>query len=117
MPIDPQIDNSKVAVHIQIPTFRTKQMVVEQQARPLVILVQVLDPFPLLEHLRFNPIPLARVVNSEANYEGAETYPGRLLVKHRPHPIGNGSGVPHGPRRCIKSPICQGYKACLLMRH
>ena len=71
-----------------------------------MILVQVLDPFSLLEHAGFDTIPLSGVVNSEVNLrECTETYPSRLLVQESPHPIGNSGGVPHGPRRCIKGAI------------
>ena len=37
-----------------------------------MILVQVLDPLPLLEHTGFNTIPLSRVVNSELDYESVQ---------------------------------------------
>ena len=47
-------------------------MVVEQETRPLMILVQVLDPLPLLEHTGFDTIPLSRVVNSEVIQEGIQ---------------------------------------------
>ena len=81
-------------------------MVVEQQARSLVILVQVLDPFSLLEYAGLDPIPLSRVVNSEVNLgECTETYPHCLFIQKRPHPIGNGSRIPHRPRQRIKSTI------------
>ena len=65
-------------------------MVVEQETRSLVILVQILDPFTLLEHTGLDPIPLSRVVNSEVNQrECTETYPSRLLVQESPHTISN----------------------------
>ena len=49
-----------------------KQVVVEQKTRSLVILVQILDPLPLLEHLGFDTIPLSRVVNSKVSYKSAQ---------------------------------------------
>ena len=71
-----------------------------------MVLVQVLDPLPLLEHTGFDTIPLSRVVNSEVNQESVpETYPSRLLVQESPHPISNCGGIPHRPRRSIKSTI------------
>ena len=81
-------------------------MVIEQKARPLVILVQVLDPLPLLENAGLNAIPLSRVVNSEVNLrECTETYPNRLLVQESPYPISNSGRVPHRSSRRIKSSI------------
>ena len=65
MTINAGVDDSKVAINVQISTFQTKEVVVEQEARSLVILVQVLDPLPLLEHAGFDAIPLSRAVNSK----------------------------------------------------
>ena len=53
-----------MTVNIQVPMFHTKKAVVQEKTRSLVILVQILDPFSLSEHLGFDPIPLSRVVNS-----------------------------------------------------
>ena len=73
-------------------------MVVKQETRSLVILVQVLDPLPLLEYTGLNTIPLSRVVNSKVNQESVPTYSSHLLVQESPHPIGDRGGVPHHPR-------------------
>ena len=70
--INTGVDDPEMAVHVQVPTFRTKEVVVEKKTRPLVVLIQVLDPFPLLEHAGFNLIPLSRVVNSEVNYKSVQ---------------------------------------------
>ena len=70
--IDTQVDDPNVTIHVQVPTLRMKQMFVEQETRSLMMLVQVLDPLPLLEHLGFNTIPLSRVVNSEVSYKSAQ---------------------------------------------
>ena len=37
-----------------------------------MILVQILDPLSLLEHLGFDPIPLSRVVNSKVSYKSVQ---------------------------------------------
>ena len=81
-------------------------MVVEQQACSLVILVQILDPLPLLEHAGLDAIPLSRVVNSEVDLrECTKTYPGRLFVQKSPHTISDSSGVPHCSSRRIEGTI------------
>ena len=85
MTIDPRVDDPKVAINVQIPVFRTKEMVVEQQARSLVILVQVLDPLPLLEHAGPNTIPLSRVVNSKVNQESVQRLTLVISLSKRAH--------------------------------
>ena len=83
--IDPQVDDPKMPVHIQVPTLRTKEMVVQQESSPLVILVQILDPLPLLEHAGFNAIPLSRVVNSEVNQESVQRLTLVVSLSKRDH--------------------------------
>ena len=97
-----------MAVHVQVATLHSKQAVIEQKTSSLVILVQILDPLPLLEHLGFDTIPLSRVVNSKVNYKSIwKTHPSCLLVQESPHPIGNCGGIPHRSGQCIKGTIPQ----------
>ena len=77
MMVDPRVNDPKVAINVQIPAFRPKEVVVEQQARSLVILIQILDPLSLLENAGLNTIPLSR---------------------ESPHPISNSGRIPHHPR-------------------
>ena len=72
----------------------------------LMILIQVLDPFPLLEHARFDMIPLSEVVNSKVPLkELIKTYPCCLLAQEGPQTISNGGRIPHRPSRRIKGTI------------
>ena len=81
-------------------------MVVQEKTSSLVVLVQVLNPLPLLEDLGFDSIPLSRAVSSEVIKEkNNKTHPRGFLVEHGPDLIGNGSGIPHCPRGRIKGPI------------
>ena len=64
--IDPRVDDPEMAINVQVPTLRAKKVVVQQKSSSLVILIQILDPLPLLEHTGFDPIPLSRMVNSES---------------------------------------------------
>ena len=74
-----------MAVHVQILTFQTKKVVVDQKARSLMVLIQVLDPFPLLEHARFDLIPLSRVVNSEVSQEKVQRLTLVVSLSKRDH--------------------------------
>ena len=75
-----------------------------------MILIQVLDPFPLLEHTRFDTIPLSEVVNSKVPLkELIKMYPCCLLVQEGPQTISNGSRIPHRPSRHIKGTIPQPW--------
>ena len=83
--IDARVDDSKMAINVQVPTFHSKQVVVQEKMSPLVILIQVLDPLPLLEHAGFDPIPLSRVVNSEVNHENVQQLTLVVSLSRRAH--------------------------------
>ena len=92
-------------IYIEFLTLQLKQQVVQKKTSPLMVLIQVLNPFPLLEHTGFDTIPLSQVVNSEVVAGEQETYPGRLLIKHGPYTIGDRSRIAHRPCGRIKGPI------------
>ena len=85
--IDPRVDDPEMAINVQVPTFRAKKMVVEQKSCSLVILIQILDPLPLLEHLGFNPIPLSRVVNSGVNNKRVQRLTLVVSLSRRAHTL------------------------------
>ena len=70
-----------------------------------MVVIKVLDSFPLLEHLIFDPIPLSRVVKSEVSYKSVWRLTLVNSLSRRAHTIGNRSGIPHQPSQRIKGPI------------
>ena len=62
-----------------------KKVVIEQKTRSLMVLIQVLDPLPLLEHAGFDAIPLSRVVNSGVNQESIQRLTLVVSLSKRDH--------------------------------
>ena len=62
-----------------------EEMVVQEKSSSLVILIQVLDPLPLLEHTGFDTIPLSRVVNSEVNQKSVQRLTLVVSLSKRAH--------------------------------
>ena len=74
-----------MAVHIELLTLQLKQRVVQEKTSPLMIVVQILDPLPLLRHTGLNTIPLPRVVNSEVDYRSTQRLTLVVSLSRRAH--------------------------------
>ena len=60
--INPRVEDPNVPVSIKLLTVELEQQVVQEKTHSLMIVVQVLNLFSLLENGGFNAIPLSRVV-------------------------------------------------------
>ena len=83
--INLRVDDPDLPVHIYIPMLDLKQGVVQEKTSPLMIIIEVLDSFSLLEHAGFNMIPLSRMVNAEVSNQEINQHTLVISFSRRDH--------------------------------